>query len=289
MALNEKLMSPAVDWDAEVDVPAAPAPVAAAPAARTAKVDVVGQLVSDADIEAYQAAAVAGTDTGAITFLHSLGDPSVLDNFELTDPVTKEKVKREASKIIGYRFRANKEISVPDFGTTPEFSGNRVMNAADTTKWKTVAAGEEFDLTRVEVARLLSEPTFNMVADGEGGPAVRLQLAFKKVNPEKPVTSVADLPDAQLVLAEGNGSIKNLPIVDVITYEKADKSENRFAKGTRVVVPEFAGTKFENVAKDATVRRARRGAGQAAGPKDNSLVRVRQAAAFQKMFQGLQG
>lgn len=250
------------------------------------KGSVTSQIVSDAEIAQHTAGVEVGSLSPTIEFVCSLGDPSVTDSYTIKTGENME--DRKASKIVGYRFRALEDIErVPDFGTTPNFSGNRLMDAADLTNYRSVAKDEIFDLTRVEVAALLTRPEYNMAISG-GETPVRLSLSFKKVNPNAPVKSVADLPSAQLQI-DGNGSIKDFPIMDVLTYESNATEESRFAVGTRTMKPEFADTKFANLAKTGT-RTGRRGGGAA---KDNAdkkkQTRLENGAAFQKLLAGLAG
>lgn len=269
--------------DLENDMEAA-APVAeeAPRPARKKSSNPVDQIVSDNEVAQFKGDVEPGSMSSAIAFVESLGDPSTIDTYSLK--VGDKVEKRTASKIVGYRFRAMQDIEVPDFGTTPEFSANRLMSAEDVTRWKQVAAGEEFDLTRLETAALLTRPEYNFVASG-GEHEVNLALSFRTIDTSKPVEKVSDLPDAQLQLR--GGSIKDLAIRDVLKYESNTTEGNRFARGTREMLPEFVGTKWENLAKEAT-RSARRGGGVAkTNAERKSNDRLAQGAAFQKLMAGL--
>lgn len=216
-----------------------------------------------------------------LAFVCSLGDPSVSDATKLNGkPVT-------LSRIIGYRFQALKDMTVPDFGTTARFNGIRLNDAEVTDRFRDVKAGETFDLTRVETMALLSREEFGMCATGNPEAPVQLVVRFGKAGTEAPQNS-AQLPDSQLNLMPGAAykSIKELEIKDVLDYTPS-ASGDRFASGTRTLKPEFEGTKFAPRALNVDQRVTRRG--KSAGPSSDQRKTVNQAAAIQTLFARMNG
>ena len=220
--------------------------------------------------------------SNTLAYVVALGDPSEVDRATFKKGNSEE--TRTFSRIIGYRFRALEAMEVPDFGTTDRFNGPRLNNAADVTNWKQVQAGEEFDLTRVEAGALLSQPQFNLRATG-GDHAVRLQIAFARLKSTE-FNDAEELPSMSLVLdgENSNGaSIKDLGIVDVLDYERA---EGQFTEGVRTIRDEFKGTKFENRALDKSQKSiSRRTSGGGAKSKEQQHQQI--AAAARGMFQSL--
>lgn len=216
-----------------------------------------------------------------LAFVCSLGDPSVSDATKINGkPVT-------LSRIIGYRFRALADMTVPDFGTTARFNGTRLNDAEVTDRFRDVKAGETFDLTRVETMALLSREEFGMCATGNPEAPVQLVVRFGKAGTEAPQTS-AQLPDSQLNLMSGAAfkSIKELEIIDVLDYVP-NKDGGTFASGTRTLKPEFEGTKFAPRALNVEQRMARRG--KSGGVNADKRKNVNQAAAIQTLFARMNG
>lgn len=222
-----------------------------------------------------------GERSGDLAFVCSLGDPSVSDATKLNGkPVT-------LSRIIGYRFRALADMTVPDFGTTARFNGTRLNDAEVTDRFRDVKAGETFDLTRVETMALLSREEFGMCATGNPEAPVQLVVRFGKAGTEAPQNS-AQLPDSQLNLMSGaaHKSIKELEIIDVLDYVP-NKDGGTFASGTRTLKPEFEGTKFAPRALNVDQRVVRRG--KSSGVSADKRKTVNQAAAIQTLFARMNG
>lgn len=238
----------------QVEKQAAPEAAASPAKAVSSKRSVVDQLVAAG--EATYDASKAGVNSHKVAFVANLGDPSELDRPKLKgDDGTKV-----FPRIVGYRFRALEDLeNVPDFGTTKAFNGPRLNDAADVTKFRSVAAGEEFDLTRVETLAFFGTAEMGMVATG-GDTKVRCQVAFNRMK-DINVTASRDLPSIQLTVLDG-GSIKEAPFIAVLDYEPDTASS--FAVGKRTVKPEFANTKFAN---------------RALAPSERKIVRKREKSA----------
>lgn len=197
---------------------------------------VVNQLVGDADLSQ---TSNLGVDSHKLAFVCSLGDPSESDRAEFKRNGKVE--TRHLSRIIGYRFKVLEDVMVPDFGTTERFNGKRLNNAKDMNNWVEAKAGEIVDFTRVELLALMSQDTFNMEITGGEYP-VRLAVAFARLSNLSP-DDPEQLPDVSLSMKDRKSSIKDLPILDVLDYERSNDGK-MFAVGTRTLKPEFEGTKF---------------------------------------------
>ena len=79
-----------------------------------------------------------------------------MEKFALSDSVYLKALLVDPSRarrgaepnIVGYRFHAIRDLPrVPDFWTTGAFSLNNLYDYANQDQWRTVNAGEDFDLT----------------------------------------------------------------------------------------------------------------------------------------------
>lgn len=268
----------------------APAPVAeelpveatvVAPAAKAANAAdaVIDAILKDGGADLVESFNNFGSKSEKLHLIATITDPSERDDTTIGG------VKYTGGSIIGYRFVAQEDMSIPDFGTTPTFNGSRLNNAANTTTFVDVKAGTVFDLTKVETLALLSQEQFGMACvavndKGEQIPA-RCQVQFAKFNPSGEL-SADDLPSVSIGLPKGRSLKMELPHIKVLTYTQSEDG-GRFASGTRVLEKEFEGTKFAPRALNPEQRKAQRRS-IAAKKTDGSLARKRQAAAAQMLF-----
>lgn len=252
------------------------------PSAKPTKVD-NAEIVLETLGNTYEGNPELGSLSDKLEYVAALGDPSVPDPVELKKADGSIE-KHVFSRIIGYRFKALEAMSVPDFGTTSRFNGDRLMNAEDPNRWKNVQAGETFDLTRLEAGALLSKAEFAGKADAGENP-VKMTVAFGKLKTANGVNveDAEQMPVVQLVLQDGTKSIKKLGIIDVLDYVSNSTAENRYAEGTRTMRPEFENTKWANRALAAS-KRASAPRSQSSN-KDARVIKV--SAAFNALMGNL--
>ena len=99
-----------------------------------------------------------GKKSGTIAFVAPLGDPSHADN-TYTKGANGENIKATTAYIVGYRFKALEDMTVPECGLDKDATKN-LMSYVDPNGTRQVKAGEEFNLTRFEVGMLLSPAFF---------------------------------------------------------------------------------------------------------------------------------
>lgn len=291
-------MSPNLTASVKKAKAAAPAPAPApTPAPVVEEVPVEATVVAPAKETKDAAAAVVDAILGNSDVVEKYNNFGAMSDklhliATLTDPSEKDDttiggVKYTGGSIIGFRFTTLVDLEIPDFGTTPEFNGKRINNAADTSRTAFVKAGTTFDLTKVETMALLTREEFGMMCmavKGEEQHPAALQIAFAKFNPSGELTA-ADLPSVSIALKKPLSLKMFLPHIQVLTYAKAEGG-GQFAEGTRTLNPEFAGTKFEPRAIDLAQRKAVRSAGAKKNTSANrDLARKKQAAALQMLLQ----
>lgn len=246
----------------------------AAKANAEAKAPVAEEVVAEeAVVETVATDPTLGVDRGKVAFVAPLGDPSNPDNTTTTDKVTKEKSTKTTSTIVGYRFRALENITIPDCGTTENFKKDP-MDYAELEKFKEVKAGEEFDLTPFETAYLLSQNGFNGGCDGGEKPVICAypQNVAKKKNGQMTVTAADKTP--RVTLRAATGSIKEFDIIDVLTAKKEVNPATGRAIIERIINPGFE--KWAPLCAVATRKTAK----SAGAKKTNANVRNEGAASF---------
>ena len=99
-----------------------------------------------------------------------------MEKFALSDSVYLKALLVDPSRarrgaepnIVGYRFHATRDLPrVPDFGTTGAFSLNNLYDYENQDQWRTVNAGEDFDLTLYELIIFASLPEISCSIDGQ--------------------------------------------------------------------------------------------------------------------------
>lgn len=153
-----------------------------------------------------------------LSFIQPLGDPSNPDTTRVKLP-SGEDSKKVTSTIVGYRFKVNKDMQIPDCGTNEGFK-NDPMNYKD-INWIDVKAGTTINLTPFETALLLSQPQFNGGCDGGEIPVSCVyQTKGLKTKSGQVATASAAAAVPRVSLRAANGSIKDSEIDDVLTFTK---------------------------------------------------------------------
>lgn len=180
----------------------------------------------------------------------------------LVDPTKKQAAKTteavSPNTVVGYRFKALKDIEVPvlPFKTQAK-SLVDTLDAKTEKTFKTVKANEEFDLNLVETGIMITQTGYNGQFTG-GGKTVTIQAKFAK-----------DRADAMPVLKLADGSIKSQQI-------ETSTKEN----GKVVCLPEFQ-EKFGAYYAGRTAGRKGKGtASQKKTGENTSII----AAAFRQLY-----
>lgn len=216
-----------------------------------------------------------GKKSGTIAFVAPLGDPSHADN-TYTKGANGENIKATTAYIVGYRFKALEDMTVPECGLDKDATKN-LMSYIDPNGTRQVKAGEEFNLTRFEVGMLLSPAEFNGKITGEG-------KSFSVVYQGKPGSSTASTSDARVAngvlptvaIRPETGSIKDYNIIEVLSVTTKEEEINGkiVKRKIKTINPGFE--KFEALCATAAPR-ARKAT---QGPK---VTRNQKAAMFLDM------
>lgn len=193
----------------------------AAPAATESKEDVKEKVQA-----AVQAESVVESTDGKeygkladkLAFVCCLGDPSKDDVIYEKDASGKAKVKRVDPTIVGYRFKAEVDLEVPDVKPGDDFKSNLMSYTGDTTATRTVKAGTEFDLTKFETGMLISREEFNGRALGG---AIKVSCSYQTQSKKTSSGAIATTKGATvpgIALRAIEGSIKDVPIVPVLKF-----------------------------------------------------------------------
>lgn len=220
-----------------------------------------------------------------VAFVQPLGNPLRDDTTTVT--VNGESVKKVTSFIVGYRFKALADITVPNCGTTDKFKGDYMDFDPDRINEEIqVKAGETFDLTPFEMALLASKEEYNKQFTGGDHPVTCAYSS--KARKDQAVSGkvvVSELPRAVLRLATTQGSIKDFGIIDVCEKKMVAGPDGRETK-VGVIKPGFE--KWEPLTKKAQrqITRSAAGAGVKKATYDknarNFLELVRNKHGYQK-------
>lgn len=199
------------------------------------KEQIANSTTAEQEIKDAGAANELGKYADKLILVAPLGDPSNPD-------VTNENgVKKTTSTIVGYRFKAEIDLEVPDVEPGDDFKKNLMSFKGDTGKTRHVPAGTEFDLTRFETGMLISRDEFNGKALGGDKPVVcSYNTSQKKGSTGAVITasSAASIPSISLRTANAGVSIKDFPIIDVLTCQTVP-TENGIPRKERTIVPGF--------------------------------------------------
>lgn len=185
--------------------------------------------------QAPKADATYGTARGDLSFVCPLGDPSNPDTTRVKLPGGAEE-RKVTSTIVGYKFKLNKDMKVPECGTNEGFK-NDPMNYKE-MNWRDAKAGEVIALTPFETALLLSQPQFNGGCDGGEKPVSCVyQTKSLKTKAGQVATASAAAAIPRVSLRAATGSIKDFDIEDVLTFVKQET--NGVTRKIRTIKPGF--------------------------------------------------
>lgn len=109
--------------------------------------------------------------------------------------------RADCPKTVGALFVSTEDIEIPEIDVT---LNNKTGIEPDQVQWKSVKAGEEFQLSIYEVMYLITKPEYGGFASYEGNPRAVQFIAKTKAFLE----NKAKLPTPTLTLEKGMGSIK---------------------------------------------------------------------------------
>lgn len=248
--------------------------------------------VQDEIVKAEAAAAVAapeaiaapagsfGTKSDKIVLVAPLGDPSREDVTPRTVDGKTENIV--TSTIVGYKFKALEPMDVPECGLGDDARKNP-MSYKQVDGTRHVEAGEIFNLTRFETGLLLSLPQFNARISGEGR---EFAVVYQKASntPKGADGSAAKVASDRLPTVSlrglNNTSIKDLPMVDVLTFRREQTTDSN-GKARNMIVdrkPVDGYEKWEPLCRQAVRKAAAPGVAA-----DNKSQRSAAAQAFLDM------
>jgi len=242
------------------------APVAAkAEATAKAKENVKAEMpVNDEGVKEF------GQLADKLEFLNCLGDPS-------NDDVTGD---RKDPTIVGYRFKALVDMSVPQVAPGVDFKKNLMsydLEELKASKELKVKAGQTIDLTKFETGLLLSRPEFNGRVLG-GKTPVTCSYTIKGVKDSSgKLLSTTEATSVPSISLRGlTGSVKDVKFIDVLTFEKTKNAAGATRK-IRTIVAGFE--KWIALTKDA-VRVPGAVKGGVSAAEDHKTTRNQNAQAF---------
>lgn len=195
----------------------------ASPAKKTATTEVAPEqkeAAAQAAVETPENTSAYGVDSSKLIFIQPLGDPSKQDKTTIENKNGGEPRVVITSTIVGYRFKAEIDLDVPDVPLGDDARDNSMSYAGDTSKTRHVKAGEVFDLTRFETGLLMSQERFNARCTGGDKPMVCTYNKTGKKDSKGNVASVnaaTAVPVISLKALTPGASIKDYPMEDVLT------------------------------------------------------------------------
>lgn len=193
------------------------------------------QVTAEQSVQEAGAANIIGSMSDKLHLVAPLGDPSN------PDTTNENGVKKVTSTIVGYRFKADVDLEVPDVEVGDDFKKNLMSFKGDPNRTRHVPAGTEFDLTRFETGMLISRDEFNGKALGGDKPVVCSYNASQKKGSTGTVMTTSgatSIPSISLRAAAQGASIKDFPIIDVLDYTTT-KGENNTIRKVRTIKPGF--------------------------------------------------
>lgn len=183
---------------------------------------------------------------------------------------------RVTGKIIGYVMVSSEAIEVPDLGTTPAFSHKNPMdfNIEQKNKTRKVKANEEFKLTPMEAAVLISRKEYDGSAKMGEYPVTARYLPPSTKGAGAAATKGAT-PRVSLGLAT-KGTIKDVPHVECLAFTQ--DTVNGRVKKTRTLNAGFENWEPLTVAKQST---------RVAGTRTAKKSFNKKAEQFNKFFENL--
>lgn len=239
-----------VKRETKVEAPAKEAPAAEAPVEAPAAPVEIPEVPED----------LLESMSDKIEFIASLGDPSNDDVTTKKQPDGTEQ-KVVTPTIVGYQFKALEDMEIPDCGLTIGFKKDAMNYDPEKMQNKRMAkAGEIINLTPFETALLLSPPEFNGKVCG-GDKVLYLVYNQKSLRRKdgtlNTVSDATRFPRAAL-RAEKGKSVRDYPIVNVLTYEDAVAPNGSKIKNRTII----AGFEKWDVLCQKSVRTSAGGSGR---------------------------
>lgn len=205
---------------------------------------------------------ILGSKSNTIVLVSPLGDPTRED---VTPRTVNGKVENiTTSTIVGFLFKALEDVVVPECGMGDDARKNP-MTYKDINGSKAVKAGETFALTRFETGLLLSRPEYNAHITGEGR---EFSVVYQKAsNAPKSAdgSAVSDSGRLPTVSLRGvNTSIKDLPMIDVLTFQREKTTDSKGNPRTMIInrQPVAGYEKFEPLCRSLTRKAGSAGSGE---------------------------
>jgi len=226
----------------------------------------------EALFEATTAGQSYGTKSDSVAYVCPLGDPSRPELTIIKGKDGKPDQRKTNSRFVGHRFRALEDMVVPDCGLRYEKGDLMDYYPERLHQTREVKAGEEFDLTLMEIGLLFALPEYNAIVTGGD---IKVAISFRNGKPDGAAkVDGSDLPTVSVRLL-GDGSIKDLQPIDVLTYETV--ADGKSTRKIRTMLPEFA-EKF-----GALAQTRERVATAAGAPKTPKNTRNKNAEEFLKL------
>ena len=206
-----------------------------------------------------------GKDSADIAVVANLGDPSKEDSVSTKGPDGKV-IRRPISTTVGYRIKnvSDKDIQIPDFGIPKSLKKN-LMDFEDHTGTAVLKPGETADLTRAETAALGAQVRFGNEFTGGEWPCKLVFQSPARKNKAGEVVLTQGVAQGASLARIGGGSIKDLPMIDVLDVEKIPSADGKRNQRKRTPKAEFP--KFVSLSQ---VQRRASGASRATRKDDNA-------------------
>ena len=215
---------------------------------------------------------LVGSKSSTLHFIAALGDPSRDDVTPIE--VNGKKEKKVDPTIVGYQFKCDEDLQVPNVMPGDGIKNNLMSYTGDTTATVLVKAGTVFNLTKFETGMLISREEYNgRATGGEKQVLATYTTTSKKASDGTLAKASAATAIPSVSLRAVTGSIKDYAMTPVLTFTK-EKGANGTTKKTRTIIKGFE--KFEGLCKE-TVRAA---SGSRGGSSAATNTRNKGAAAF---------
>lgn len=180
----------------------------------TAKAKAAVDAQAPVEVPSAEANANLGVDADKLEFLGALVDPSQDDTIE------KDGEKVTTGTIVGYKFKADMDLDVPNVLPGDDFKENKMSFTGDVTATVHVPAGTEFNLTKFETGVLISQERFDGRAlKGDKKVGCTYNFAMKK-NAAGGVDKAQAVPSIALKAIGAGQSIKDWTMFDVLSFTK---------------------------------------------------------------------
>lgn len=215
---------------------------------------------------------VVGSKSATLHFIAALGDPSRDDVTPIV--VNGKKEKKVDPTIVGYQFKSDVDLQVPNVMPGDGIKNNLMSYTGDTTATVLVKAGTPFNLTKFETGMLISREEYNgRATGGEKQVLATYTISAKKASDGSLAKASSATAIPSVSLRAVTGSIKDYAMIPVLNFTK-EKGANGTTKKTRTIIKGFE--KFEGLCKESV-----RATGDSRGGSSTATnTRNKGAAAF---------